>query len=328
MLNSCEACESAPAVIEEPCDEGAPYRVCSACHSRLMARALRPLEWFNLAKRHGWWQFLLHDDFYDEDGTAYQAEQEVEAPEQHPAPTLDDVCNDPNALLDFTVTQWHFRPDVARAWQALDQAEVLRTIEERYAIAGDIDIRAAMLDVAACSLAKTGGDFVAAAWDDFCQPRQLGTLAQASAACLPYDDGFARVVTALSRFDEKTRRDSMYALSYFHSRDTLDWIESNVASPVTEDWGRLAAASRFNWGRAASWFDTGRLVSLVALDALAAIVRPQSPLLRDYGPQLEDKPGLAVFRETLQTYLERDGVPRVKKRVEFLFQNSAMLTSQ
>ena len=293
-----------------------------------MALALRPVEWFNLAKRHGWWQFLLHDDFYDEDGTAHQAKQEIEAPEQHLASTLNDVRGDPNALLDSTITQWHLRPDVATAWQALDQAEVLRTIEQRYATADDIDIQGMMLDVAACSLAETGADFVAAAWNDLCQPRQLGSLAQASAACLPYDVGFARVVNALSTYDESARRDTMYALSYFHCRDTLDWIESNVASPVTEDWGRLAAASRFNWGRAVSWLDTGRLVSLVALDALAAIVRPQSPLLRDYGPQLEDKPGLAVFRETLQSYLERDAAPRIKKTVEFLFQNSAILTSQ
>ncbi len=327
MVASCEACESAAAVVEEACDEGAPYHVCSACHARLMALALRPIEWFNLAKRHGWWQYLLHDDFYDEDGTAYQAEQDVESPEQHLAPTMNEVCHDPKALLDYTITQWHFRPEVATAWQALDQTKVLHTLQQRYAMAGDFGIQGAMLDVAACSLAENGRDFVTAAWDDFRDPRQLGTLANATAACIPYDEGFSRVTGALAELDDKARRDTMYSLIYFHSHDVLDWIESNVSSPVTEDWGRLAAGSHFSWKRAVVWLDAGRLISLVALDALAAIVRPQSPLLRDYGPQLEDKPDSVSFRQTLESYLERDRVPRVRKTMEFLLKNLKTLTS-
>lgn len=62
MTDFCQACEIDPPDIIEPCDdETSPYHVCSACHDRLHARALRPVEWYNLAKRHGWWQFLLHD---------------------------------------------------------------------------------------------------------------------------------------------------------------------------------------------------------------------------------------------------------------------------
>jgi len=326
MDTLCEACEAAPVEVIEDCDHGAPYRVCEACHARLVALALRPVEWFNLAKRHGPWQFLLHDDFYDEDGTAYQAEQPVLDPELYPAPALDDVKSDPNALLDFTITRWFFRPDVAAAWQALSPTDVLHTIVQRYSLTDDIDIQSAMLDVAACSLGESGKDFVTSAWNDYREPRQLGTLAQASAACLPYEDGFSRVVNALSELDEKARRGAMYALSYFHSRDSLDWIEANVTSPVTEDWGRLAAASRLDWGRAVSWLETGRLVSLVALDALAAIVRPQSPLLRDYGPQLEDKPQRDEFEAVLKSYQERDAAPRVKMTIRFLIENAGILT--
>jgi hypothetical protein len=67
MSQPCQACETAVAEIVETCDdEHEPYHVCASCHGRLLARALRPLEWYNLAKRHGWFTYLLHDDFYDE----------------------------------------------------------------------------------------------------------------------------------------------------------------------------------------------------------------------------------------------------------------------
>lgn len=322
----CEACEAAPVVVEETCDEGIPYRVCTACHLRLMARALRPREWYNLAKRHGWWKYLLHDDFYDDDGTAHQPEQDVDEPELHPAPTLLDVADDPNALFDFTITRWHFETDLAATWQAMDQLQVLRTIERRYSTTELQEIRSAALEIAACSLGPSGCDFVTSAWRDFREPRQLGVLAHASAACLDFDEGFSRVVNALADMDDKNRRESMYALSYFRSRRTLDWIEANVSSPITESWGRLAAASRFDWGRAVAWLNAGRWLSLVALDALAAIVRPLTPLLRELAPELEDKPARLTFAATLNEYAQHDPAPRVTRITKALIEHSATVT--
>ena len=117
MPQRCEACEHDPAEIVEPCDDPQePYHLCAPCHRRLHARALRPIEWYNLAKRHGWYQFLLHDDFYDEDGTADQPTEDVERPSEFPAPTLDVVAGDPSLLLDFSITRWHFTRDLAAAW--------------------------------------------------------------------------------------------------------------------------------------------------------------------------------------------------------------------
>jgi hypothetical protein len=101
MTSVCEVCETAASDATEPSgDEAAPYHLCSACHRRLLARALRPIEWYNLAKRHGWWQYLLHDDFYDDDGAASQPECDVESPNLYPEPALDAVANDPEAPLD------------------------------------------------------------------------------------------------------------------------------------------------------------------------------------------------------------------------------------
>lgn len=88
MQKVCEACEICPAETVDPCEDAtSPYYVCSACHTRLHEYALRPLEWYNLAKRHGWFQFLLHEDFYLEDGTASEPGSFVQAPERYPAPT-------------------------------------------------------------------------------------------------------------------------------------------------------------------------------------------------------------------------------------------------
>lgn len=229
MPAKCEACEDVPVAVEEPNEDGQPFRVCLACHDRLLALALRPVEWFNLTKRHGWGVFLLHDDFYGDDGTAYQPRKTVESPEQYPAPKLSEICDEPDTLFDFTFTQWHFTDEVALAWRGLDRAAVLRVIERRFQSADLVGVKAVALEIAACTLAEDGRDFVSTAWENSNEPDLLGALAQASAACLTFEDGFGRVVDALSHMDENSRRDSMYALSYFHSDKTLDWIESNVS---------------------------------------------------------------------------------------------------
>src|ERR1700730_8366962 len=133
MTDLCEACERNYAELDEPCDDPeAPYKVCRGCDHRLHAFALRPLEWYNLSKRHGWWQFLLHDDFYDEDGVAYQADQNVDDPEAYPAPTLADVCHSAEGLLDYSITRWQIRDDVSSAWKRISAPEVLSTISKRF----------------------------------------------------------------------------------------------------------------------------------------------------------------------------------------------------
>lgn len=60
--------------------------------------------------------------------------------------------------------------------------------------------------------------------------------------------------------------------------------------------------------------------------ALAEIVRPQSPLLKEYAPELLNKPGLSTFVDQLRQYMARDTEPRVKKTVAFLVDHSETLT--
>lgn len=326
MTQVCEACETSPSDTVEPCDDkAAPYHLCSACHTRLHALALRPVEWYNLAKRHGWWQFLLHDDFYDEDGTALQPECELDSPELHRSPTFDDVLDNPEALLDFTITRWHIEEPVVNAWRNHSPDHVLRVVTRRFADTQSAGIKSVILDVAS-TLGRQGEEFVRYAWGDYPETIDLPSIAKATADCLPYREGYDCVVGALSHREESEKRDLMLSLSYFHSQETLDWIEVNIFSPITETWGRLAAASNFDWPRATKWLDSGRPLSLVALDALAAIIRPQSPLLREYSPRFQQPPDFETLTNVLSSHAERDSVPRVSRITKYILEHAAVLT--
>ena len=100
----CEACRLSGVEVELPSapnDDVQPYRLCRTCANRLEELALRPTEWFNLASVHGPWKYHLHDDFYDEDGKAYQASHHVERAVEFPIPTVSEIHADIYRLVDM-----------------------------------------------------------------------------------------------------------------------------------------------------------------------------------------------------------------------------------
>jgi hypothetical protein len=204
--------------------------------------------------------------------------------------------------------------------------EVLNALSERFGSTSNVGIRSRVLEICASALREVGADFVRYAWGDYPATVSLPALAQASAACLSFRDGFSRVTAALAERDGSQRRDLMFSLGYFHAPEALDWIEQNIVEPITEAWGSLAAASQMDWPRAERWFERGRPLSLVALDALAAIVRPQSPFLRTYGPRLHQAPTRERFIQVLLAYADRDRVPRVRQRTVGLISHAETLT--
>ena len=186
------------AVTIETCDDSEnPYHLCAACHRRLHALALRPVEWYNLAKRHGWMQHLLHDDFYDQDGTADQPTEAVDDPAKHPAPVLEAVAGDPSMLLDYSITRWSMDSSVTAAWAVFSRRDVLAVVSERFGATANSQIRSRLLEICSRTLFETGASFVRYAWGEYPETLPLGSLAAASAACLPFRDGFDRVVAAL-----------------------------------------------------------------------------------------------------------------------------------
>ena len=328
MTSLCQACELRSAVVVEPADDAvAPYLVCEACHCRLMARSLRPREWFNLAKRHGWAQFLLHDDFYDEDGTATQPDEGVEQPELLPAPALADVRNSAESLLDYAITRWHFDTELGEMWAQLPQAKALQALTLRFDASRNLSVRAVVLQVASL-LGPSAESLVRRAWAEHPDATLFWPLVQASAACLPFEEGFARAKTALAAMPEKTRRERFSALAHFRSARALQWIELNAAEPTVEAWGRLAAASAFSWPKAEAWLRSGRPLSLIAIDALLSIAEPQTLFLRDHRPSLGAPASESDIRKVLEAVAATDPVPRVKQRIGALLARLPSLTQQ
>jgi len=76
-MEFCQSCQQNEIEVSETCDDKEfAYKVCKPCHHRLLNKALRPLEFFNIKAKHGE-AYLLHDEFYDENGIADQPYIEV-----------------------------------------------------------------------------------------------------------------------------------------------------------------------------------------------------------------------------------------------------------
>ncbi len=321
MIGQCQSCEREPAVVTESRDNvEAPYLLCRGCQGRLLSRSLRPSEWFNLSSHFGWWQFLLHDDFYDEDGSASQPEQDVIDAASHPSPMLAEVSRDPSRLLGYTMTRWSIDERLSAAWCQLPHASVLDAIQETFVQAPNSGVRSTCLDVAAIALKSSGSSFVKNVWLSHQKGVELTSLFRASAACLPLEEGFRLACAALDALSTREQRDAKVALSYFQSPLALRWIETHAAEPTTEDWGHLAAASCMSWRDVVSWLEFGRPLSLIAIDALRAIAEPRTPLLRAMSPALLAPPRQAELISVLTAYETADPVPRVRQRIATLRQ--------
>jgi hypothetical protein len=279
-----------------------------------------------LAKRHSWRQYLLHDDFYDENGNAGQPDGEVERAEEYPAPVLSEVTHDAPLLLDYSITRWHLKAEVKAAWATLSRTDILAALARRFGATCNVHIRARVLEVCATALGDFGADFVRSVWREYPVNLDFVSLTEASAACLQFSEGFNLATTVLNDPNDSRPRDVKWALGYFRSSAVLDWIEQRICPPITEGWGYLAAASQFDWPRAEKWLARGRPFSLVALDALVEIVRPRSRLGRQFAPRLGQPPSRGRFVQALSRCAEQDPVPRVQKRAEWLISNADVLT--
>lgn len=318
---TCEACKSRPEAVAEPCDEpGSSFRLCAACHAGLLAHALQPSEWYNLAGRYGGWQFHLHEDFYDDRGNAQQPDVPVANTGRHPVPTLADVCGDASTLFDFTLTRMHLEAPTIEAWRRLHRERVLGVVESRFAHAPDRGIRSIALEIAADVLGTVARSFVESAWRHFPAAVDLDPLARASAACLRRPDGFGRVVTALAELDERERRVQSGTLVHFRSPEALDWIERNVPEQVAGNWGFLASLSNLEWERVIDWIEKERPLSLVALDALVTMVKPPSPFVRACAPRLVGTPQVERLDRSLTKYARKDAVLRVERCVSIILE--------
>jgi hypothetical protein len=322
-IRKCEACRLFSGEVSIDSDEPRqPYWVCVSCANRLQNRSLRPLEWFNLAAIHSPSKFLLHDDFYDQHGVATYSQAPVVGAEQLPAPTLSQVAGDLDRLLDYALTRYVVGNDVIAALKLHDTGSVLHILQSRSSAIHNIVIESTIYSICARVIGRQAEDWIRQRWqsDD---PAPLFALAEATAECLPPDEGFQLVVNALAHIPQKELAQECAALAWFRSSATLNWIEQHAASPVMQGWGRLAALSQFQWQCAVKWLHQGRPLSLIALDALKACWRYDTGLLKQFAPKLLEPQPIPIMTAVLREYARKDSVPRVEQSVDQIVQHWA-----
>ncbi|KIL21208.1 hypothetical protein B4134_1969 [Bacillus safensis] len=74
----------------------------------------------------------MFDDFYGEDGQAFQLEEAVVITKSEKAPTLQAVRHDLVSILDFSITRWFLEDDVIDALKQHDQQKILDSIQSRF----------------------------------------------------------------------------------------------------------------------------------------------------------------------------------------------------
>lgn len=323
-MEYCQATRTEPVEVEiSSQSEDGPYRLCSAAADRLQKFSLRPREWYNLAVIHGPFEYYLHDDFYDEDGSACQSAEPVLDAASFPIPSLAEAAGDVQGALDFALTRWFLRDDVVAALQQLERREVLTALEARYQRTRNPLLRQRYVEICGRVLGR-----IAESWIRKCLAeaaiRDQVLVLYAAAGCLPQDEAMSIAIAALAELPPPQRVQYVSVLSQFRDPSVLEWIEQNVAEPLTGQWGDLAACSRISWPRLCKWLSHGRPLSLVALDAMVACKSPrpsQSLVMQRIAPKLTDHPGYEPIRTVLAKVVQRDPSPRVKSSVDYIVQN-------
>jgi hypothetical protein len=324
----CQACANAAGTCSvTKASGGSAYRLCPACQGHLEQHALRPREWYNLAAIHGWQQYELFDDFYDQDGIASAPRTAFPVPAEPRALRLEEVEHDLDRLIGHCRTRWHLTEAEYQALGRFPPANLLARVRA-LAEARDpdpINVDLALL-LAANVLKQNAEDFVRAQYDSEC--RTIHAWAEAAAACLPSPEGLEKTIRAVEMLEPSQMYRAMGALAKFHSSEVLYWIEKQVPQKnVGESWGWLAANSRFTWEVARSWLTRGRPLSLVALDALSTFV-PRTGLAaasEARRPRLADRPSAAEIRTALASYLATDDAPKAQRLCGYIVKNLDVL---
>lgn len=314
----CEACLTAPIEREIENEEaGDTFKVCQSCAHRLENLALRPLEWYRLSIIHGPQAHLLHDDFYDESGKADQNKIPVKQASLFPMPKLTDVANDLDALLDYTLTRWRLTDETLIVLKSHEQSQVLSGISMLVKDRALPWVEARCYEITASVLGPVAEEWVRSRWEAGSRPEMLYSFIPAVAASLPHDEAIPMAITAVEESGLTDLSVPALTLSRFRSSKVIDWIEGVATSPVSNRWGLLAARSGLNWATIMRWLERGRPMSLVAMDALGVIMRPEHGGRPSAFPVLiKDAPSNNEILMHLREYAKRDPVPRVTQMIE------------
>jgi hypothetical protein len=294
--------------------------VCGECGERLRRLALRPLEWFNVAAVHGWRKFLLHDDFYDQDGTACQPNIENYSDDGMLAPSIDQASLSLQRLVDYCITRWWPGAPEYEAFNAFAGEAILDELRRR-AVARNRHVLAVTFQLCANVLGRNAAPWVRAQYTRAQADNALFYWAEAAASCLPEREGLNKTMDALRPLQGRELRERKGALLWFRAPAVLDWIELNAPrAHVTGDWGQLAARSDLTWSRAQDWLSRGRPLSLIAVDALGNFIphAGQAPIVDRLKPRLKGCQDRSAITSALEVCMAADGAPRVAARCRYV----------
>jgi hypothetical protein len=321
ITDLCEACKGNEInVIETSDDPNQPYKLCNQCHERLLKYSLRPIEWYNLAVVHSPNKFLLHDDFYEEDGEACQPEEDVFVTKKDKAPTLRAVRNDLESLLDFSITRWFLENDVISALKKHDTQKTLSSVKSRFYGTENYEVKSRMLEIVADVLGTSASEWVRELWENY-DEEFLYPISWATTSSLPAEEGLKNIFEKLKLVSEKELPIAAFTCLYrFRSSNILDWIES-TCTIFNDNWGRLATVCFPTWERMKYWLNKERPLSLIALDTMANCVKGKGDIyVEQFSPKILGTDKYEV-EQILNDYYQKDGVPRVKMKVARIVEN-------
>lgn len=108
-------------------------------------------------------------------------------------------------------------------------------------------------------------------------------------------------------------------VAYTGCDEAIDWLEANVASPVSNHWGAGAALLGTPWPRLVQWLRSDGPRRLMALDALLEYRAPapdMAPLAQIAAPVLAQAPARNEFQQVLEELVRNPTTPRVRQAVE------------
>ena len=334
---NCESCKIEPVEITILVNEGfengiwdepnndAEYKLCKSCSHRLKNFGLRPLEYFNLASIYGN-SFHLHDDFYDyETGEAFQPKIAVPNIDKFKFPQYDEIKNDLSQLLNYSVVQFYTDEYVINQLKKFDKKELIQILKNKVEYNRGINYKA--YEIAGKVTKSESYNWIKEEWQAR-RNNELQIFAEPISNSFESKEAFEVITQELESKDDKYLGENISALLYLQSPMVLDWIESvqNRISNVNSQWGQLAASSKLDWNRSNSWLESGRPLSLIALDALNFCTTKgkrlnQSLWMRKLNPTLLNSPKSDLIAKKLKEYESIDNVPRTRNTINRIIEN-------
>lgn len=130
---------------------------------------------------------------------------------------------------------------------------------------------------------------------------------------------FTWLVSVLRSQSSALRASNSYLVAYTGCPEAIDWLEVNVASPVTTHWGQGAALLGTPWPRIKAWLASGGPKQMMALDTLIAYRAPapnMAPLAQVASPVLPEAPELNEYQASLNAVAAEASTPRIRQSVE------------